>query len=195
MNSNIIVTQSYSEAQFQNDAYGWPDPFLIPNALAMQDLIELLPPDCDCYLFPDGTSVDVKPTLRTTTLPPGARTHQYLFLSPVLGLVEVRVFSVEFGAATMRPMTVVFPAHRAEVRSDRAGRKKLKNRDALSGQQPIQFRHQSGEFYLAMDARFLHCGLEVAASGPDADIELCCRVLEVLASGDKAYDIAFSAGQ
>jgi len=90
MNSNIIVTQSYSEAQFQNDAYGWPDPFLIPNALAMQDLIELLPPDCDCYLFPDGTSVDVKPTLRTTVLPPGARTYQYLFHSPALGLIEVR---------------------------------------------------------------------------------------------------------
>ena len=66
---------------------------------------------------------------------------------------------------------------------------------ALSEQQTIQFRHQSGEFYLAMDARFLHCRLEVAASGPDADIELSCCVIEALASGDKAYDIAFSAGQ
>jgi hypothetical protein len=90
MNSNIIVTQAYSKTQFQSNAYGWPDPFLIPNALAMQDLIELLPPDRDCYLFPDGTSVDIKSTLRTTTLPPTARTYQYLFHSPTLGLVEVR---------------------------------------------------------------------------------------------------------
>jgi hypothetical protein len=91
MNSNISVTQAYSKTQFQIDAYGWPDPFLIPNALAMHDLIEIwLPPDRDLYLFPDGTSVDVKPTLRTTVLPPGARTYQYLFYSPTLGLVEVR---------------------------------------------------------------------------------------------------------
>jgi hypothetical protein len=45
----------------------------------MHDLIELwLPPDRDFYLFPDQTSVDVKPTLRTTMLPPGALTYQYL---------------------------------------------------------------------------------------------------------------------
>jgi hypothetical protein len=91
MNSNISVTQSYAKTQFQTGAYGWPEPFLIPNALGMQDLIELwLPPDRDFCLFPDGTSVDVKPTLRTTVLPPGARTHQYLFHSPALGLIEVR---------------------------------------------------------------------------------------------------------
>ncbi len=91
MNSNIIVTQAYSKTQFQNAVHEWPDPFLIPNALAMHDLVELwLPPDRDFFLFPDGTSVDIKPTLRTTVLPPGARTYQYLFHSPALGLIEVR---------------------------------------------------------------------------------------------------------
>jgi len=96
MNSNIMVTQPSSIFQFQTDAYGWPEPFLIPNALAMQDLIELwLPPDRDLYHFPDRTSVDVNPTLRTTVLPPGARTYQYLFHSPTLGLVEVRAVWLE----------------------------------------------------------------------------------------------------
>ncbi|WP_294531892.1 hypothetical protein [uncultured Rhodoblastus sp.] len=91
MNSNIIVTQAWSKNPFQTDIYGWPDPFLMPNALAMQDLVEFwLPPDRDCYLFRDQTTVDIKPTLRTTTLPPGGRTYQYLFHSPALGSVEVR---------------------------------------------------------------------------------------------------------
>jgi hypothetical protein len=96
MHSNIIITQASSKIPFQNDIYGWPDPFLIPNALAMQDLIELwLPPDRDFYIFPDQTSVDIKSTLRTTTLPPGARTYQYLFHSPALGFVEVRAVWVD----------------------------------------------------------------------------------------------------
>ena len=91
MNSNITITQAYAVFQFQTDAYGWSDPFLIPNALVMHDLIEIwLTPDRDFYLFPDQTSVDIKPTLRTTTLPPGARTYQYLFHSSALGLIEVR---------------------------------------------------------------------------------------------------------
>ncbi len=96
MDSNISVTRDYSKTQFQTDVYEWSDPFLIPNALAIRDLVELwLPPDRDFYLFPDQTSVDVKPTLRTTVLPLGARTYQYLFHSPALGLVEVRAVWLE----------------------------------------------------------------------------------------------------
>ncbi len=98
MNSNLNVTRDYSKTQFQTDAYDWSDPFLIPNALAMQDLIEIwLPPDRDFYFFLDQTSVDVKPTLRTTVLPPGARTYQYLFHSPAIGLVEVRAVWLDGG--------------------------------------------------------------------------------------------------
>jgi hypothetical protein len=88
VNNNTILPAT---SQFSVNTYGWPDPFLIPNALAMQDLIELwLPPDRDFYIFPDATTVDIESAQRTTVLPPGARTHRYLFHGQAIGLVEVR---------------------------------------------------------------------------------------------------------